>query len=259
MLFKLNKSIFFKDNSSNYFCEFPLIQSVLEQKQDGEFYGDLKNNINELFVLHEAGFGYYFNAVKESSHFLEFITKSEDLPLFFHLYSPPEFLLNSDLSNAKYDVRIRKRFVLQIDNIKPFNQEVNHKELYMIHEISASNYDQINKHGLIDNKFWRSKSDFLENGFGVCIFDNTNNPLSICYSASVANGIAEIDIITRPEYRNNGLAKIVTSEFIKLCFAKMIAPNWDCFEENKGSLKTALSVGFSLKKEYIFLSFYRKK
>jgi RimJ/RimL family protein N-acetyltransferase len=74
----------------------------------------------------------------------------------------------------------------------------------------------------------------------------------------VANNLAEVDIVTLPNYRGMGLAKAATEAFIEQSIQQNIKANWDCFEENVASLKTAQSLGFEPIQTYWFLSIYNK-
>ncbi|MBK7653139.1 MAG: GNAT family N-acetyltransferase [Flammeovirgaceae bacterium] len=54
---------------------------------------------------------------------------------------------------------------------------------------------------------------------------------SLCYSACVVDDLAEIDIVTREEYRGMGLAFVAAQSFMTECVTA-IAPTWDCFLNN---------------------------
>ena len=107
------------------------------------------------------------------------------------------------------------------------------------------------------NRYWRSEDDFLEYSYGT-IINYKSTPVCICYASCIVNNIAEIDIATLPDWQGKGLAKIVAETFIEKSIMKGIKPNWDCFEDNIPSIKTALSLGFTKLKEYWFLSIYIK-
>ena len=111
----------------------------------------------------------------------------------------------------------------------------------------------------MEKKFWRSKEDFLENGFGFIANDYVGNPVSICYSACVASKTAEIDVVTMPGHQKKVLAKVVVGAFVDFCLENNITANWDCFVENTASLNTAESIGFTAAMNYPFLSIYNKR
>ena len=130
---------------------------------------------------------------------------------------------------------------------------------FRIERISIQNFDKLLEFNLgLANKYWRSKLDFIKNGFGFCVFNDLGEPVSICYSACVANQTAEIDVATLPQFQNNGLASWVVNFFVKHCIENNIHANWDCFEDNHGSLRTAKRVGFIQVAQYNLLSIYNK-
>ena len=110
----------------------------------------------------------------------------------------------------------------------------------------------------ITEKFWNSKKDFLDNGFGFIVLNNLNKPVSICYAACIANNEAEIDVATLNDFQQKGLAKVAVSAFVEHCVNNKIGANWDCFEDNTGSLRTALSLNFKKITDYSLLSIYEK-
>jgi RimJ/RimL family protein N-acetyltransferase len=79
--------------------------------------------------------------------------------------------------------------------------------------------------------------------------------VSLCYAAAVADGLAEVDVVTSAEFRGRGLAGVVTREFIKECLRRGVAPTWDCFDYNAGSVKLAEGLGFVEARRYDFYSF----
>ena len=70
---------------------------------------------------------------------------------------------------------------------------------------------------------------------------------------------AEIDVVTLAEYQRKGLARVVVNAFVEYCINHNIVANWDCFQDNHGSLKTAGSIGFERTMSYNFLSIFNKR
>ena len=131
---------------------------------------------------------------------------------------------------------------------------------FTLNMITGANFDFISALDLgITSRFWDSKADFVNHSNGVVIFNSSGEPVCICYAAAIANGMAEIDILTKEDHRNRGLAKFAVAGFVNNCINKNIIPNWDCFEENEASLKTARRLFFEEVKRYRFLSLYKKK
>lgn len=127
-------------------------------------------------------------------------------------------------------------------------------------EISDDNMASLAPLGLdIESKFWDSRAHFIEKGYGLFLKAEAGNPLAVCYTAAVGNGLAEVDILTAPDHQKKGLAKYATALFIRQGLQKGIRTNWDCFEDNAGSLHTALALKFTAVKNYPLLSLFLKE
>lgn len=96
---------------------------------------------------------------------------------------------------------------------------------------------------------WGTSENFLSNGFGFCILKN-NEFVSVCNTYYTREGFAEIDIVTMKEFRNQGFAKIICSQFINHCIENNIKPIWDCDDGNENSKKLALKLGFKTIETY---------
>ena len=108
---------------------------------------------------------------------------------------------NSDRINT----RLRKRVQLKFSNgqLLPAYSIL---PRFTFDKINSNNFDNLSVFNLsLDNKFWNSKTDFLENGFGFILNNEIGLPVSVCYSACVENGVAEIDVATLPDFRIKGL------------------------------------------------------
>ncbi len=243
------------------YCPFPLINAVISLQQEGKAFFGIDQKSGPFFVLHKAGFSYLF--IKESSvnfeEIIHFFITSDELPSYFHVYDSPQALMN--LCEKKHEwinYKIRNRVQL-----KYFQKDINIPALpigYHSKKISSDNINALEVFGVdIGKKFWRSTDDFLQNGFGFCVSDQSGQPVSLCYTACMINNTAEIDVATIAEFRQKGLAKIAVGKFVSYCILNNIIANWDCFEDNHGSLKTALSLGFTNISTYPFLSIFNKK
>lgn len=98
-------------------------------------------------------------------------------------------------------------------------------------------------------EYWGTESNFNKNGLGVCIMDG-ENIVAECVSIFHSGKTAEIDIITNPNYRGQGLGTIVGQEFIKQCLAKNVLPAWDCDINNDSSKVLANKLGFFNEEHY---------
>ena len=99
-----------------------------------------------------------------------------------------------------------------------------------------------NQFGVV-GRFWRTPEEFILKAHAVVVFVN-EEPAAICYAAAVADGRAEIDVLTWPEYRHLGLGKLVVMRFNQQSQAQGLAPLWDCFTNNAGSIALCQTIGF---------------
>jgi len=234
--------------------DFPLINAVLLGVQQGNIFEDETN----LFIIHKAGFSFFKQkkAAANYDNFIKLILNSSSIPRYFHVYDPPEELISQLGKNAHIQTRIRKRIHLKYVDER-FSFKFSADENFSVQRITSDNFESLSVFDLqITSKFWNSKEDFLKNGFGFFVFAKKNEPVSVCYTACVADGEAEIDIATLGRYQKKGLAKKAASSFVQHCINNNIIANWDCFEDNIASLRVAEQIGFSQKRSYIFLSIF---
>jgi GNAT superfamily N-acetyltransferase len=237
-------------------CSFPLINAVITRQQIGKIF----NNDEAFFILHKAGFSYLAAGSDfDYSSFLKYAINSELFPTYFHVYDTPQKLIEECENNSdKVNIKIRDRVQLKFKKDKVFSQNIPQRG-FTISKIDNSIFELTIPFGLsIENRFWNSKNDFFENGFGFIVCDGAGEPASICYSACIVNGIAEVDVATLPKFQKLGLAKLAVEYFVRHCLDQNIVANWDCFQENSNSLKTAAAIGFEHSSSYRFLSIYNK-
>jgi hypothetical protein len=241
---------------------FPLISSVIRKRQAGSIFVNATGKITFVFIIHKSGFSYLFEEKENHStieDFTNLINTSSDIPDYFHIYDPPLSYKNYIQKSRTFEVKLRKRIQLRFGNSKILSPPLENKNnKFTSHKISPYNFPQLDSFDLgIESKFWDSKEDFLKSGFGVFITVN-DIAASVCYTACTADAIAEVDIVTKPEFQRLGLGKFITSQFINYGLDKGIVSNWDCFENNIGSYKLATDIGFKPIRSYDFLSIFVK-
>lgn len=236
---------------------FPIIQAVIEGVQKGQIF---KNAQNDYWVLHKAGFSEVFLNSDDGKELVDFISKTNELPKYFHMYSPSVKLVDVFKSSTEtFNVRERDRVQLKYDRQKMTNSLSIESDEFVATEVTQDNVDSLAVFSLdLENKFWSGKEDFAKHAVGVFIKDKQNNPLSLCYAAAVAGQTAEIDVVTSELHRGKGLAKSVVAKFIRQCEKNRIIPNWDCFEDNTASLGIAKKLKFLFVKKYQFVSIFKK-
>ena len=242
---------------SNFHSPFPIINAVAENKQDGNIY-ILPDCI---IVMHKCGFAYCEPKSKEVNYnnVVEYVLEQNTLPPYFHVYdAPPALVAAFSTHKATFNLKERKRIQLKFSGDQ---QRLERKLLpqgFVVEPITVNNINALAIFNLqLEEKFWRSAEDFLQHGFGYAVFSKDGAAAALCYGASIAGNEAEIDVATMPDYRQQGLAKIALGAFMQHCIKNNIKPNWDCFEDNIGSLNTAKSLGFKEVNAFNFLSIYK--
>jgi hypothetical protein len=238
---------------------FPLINSVINKSQSG-FIFTSRYNSDLFFIYHKSGFS-YLSKIKniDFTNVLEYLIGCKRTAQYFHIYDAAPGLISSCEGCSAINYKLRQRVKLIFQN-NELGKVRNLPFGYSIDRITDSNFDKFDIFNInLQSKFWSSKDDFLENGFGFAVFNEKNLPISVCYSACVANGIVEIDIATLPQNQKLGLASTLVTHFLEYCNAKKLVANWDCFDTNLGSLRTAQNSGFTPVTVYNFLSIFKKE
>ena len=230
---------------------FPLIAAVLLDEQDGVVYVDNYASPSQAYVEHAFGFAQIFGKpVERFEQELEryLLLDKAFNPGKIRLYTPylPGFLaLPKHESLRSY----RQRFTISTEDFShaqgnTFEPGTN----FALGLVNASNISLIdNKFGVV-SRFWRNSIDFIQRSNAVVVL-HEGAPVSICYSAAEADQRVEIDVLTLPEYRNLGLAKVAVIDFVERCFSLSLRPLWDCFTNNSGSMMLCKSVGFVAARE----------
>lgn len=263
MLFRLSEDQYHLLSSVEQLKSFPIIAAVLERSQSGSIFVDSISQPELIFIISKSAFGYLFTPPHKTDYadIVHFFVHELAIPNYFHLYDAPVRLnqyLSSQQESTGYKVRKRKQMRYMSEKIDP---EVFKPGLPLTpHEIKITDLDSLSRLGLdLEHKFWNSGEHFISNGFGIYLeASEGSKPISICYAACVANGFAEVDILTDPEFLNNGLGKYSSALFVQLCLTRRITPNWDCFEDNKASFQTAKKLGFAEVKDYMLTSIFLK-
>lgn len=87
-----------------------------------------------------------------------------------------------------------------------------------------------------------SDKDFLERGFGYVVLKD-GEIVSGASSYIAYPGHIEIEVHTKPGYRNRGLALSCSAKLVNECIKRSIYPNWDA--ANKESLRLACKLGYN--------------
>lgn len=225
---------------------FPLIAAVLLNEQDGVVYANSEECPTQIYVEHAFGFAQVFGTPDpafEQSLQRYLVVDKAFTSAKVRLYTPycPSFLQASDCEGMR---SWRQHFQLDPTraNFAEAGAQQPVEDLTLV-QADASHVDLIEGAFGVVNRFWRSPADFVNQSNAVMALVG-GQPAALCYAAAVANGQAEIDVLTLPSYRHLGLAKAVVQLFNQRCHAQHVLPLWDCFTNNAGSMALCQSTGF---------------
>lgn len=229
---------------------FPLISAVIQQQQRGQIFADQKNNPSSSVVINNFGFMCLVGVDHCPGLNQLFATSDTIKPSYLLWYAPPQnWQEKLDAAGARRRERIRYEFSgNQIEPIAvPAGFEIRKLDRDLILKTTKFKLD-------LDSRFWSSPADVEENGLGFCLLKDSE-VVSICYAAAISDGLAEVDVVTDEAYRGQGLASLVSRQFIRECLLREITPTWDCFSYNTNSMRLAERLGFSELVRYPFYSF----
>ena len=75
------------------------------------------------------------------------------------------------------------------------------------------------------------------------------------FASGIGDQKIDIGLEIHPEYRQRGLATLIASQMIAWALENGMIPDWGCAATNTGSHKTALRIGFDMKKTGYFYSY----
>jgi len=105
--------------------------------------------------------------------------------------------------------------------------------------------------GLVDelSSSWDSLDDYLQRGFGFALVHG-EEVACWCAAEDVSKNKCGIGIETIPKYQRRGFATLTACTFVDHCASNGIAPHWDCWDDNIGSIRVAEKVGFEQVEKY---------
>ncbi len=224
---------------------FPLIGAVLEGKQNGLVFADGMGIESGFFVEHSFGFAQVIGPI--SSKF------ANDLK---------RYLLGNGIRQNK-KMRLYTPFQLDFLEVPRKGVEISYRQRFKhcrektnlnagsrfdcgdtnVSVLTTSQLPIVEQSFCIAKRFWKNESDFCNFAMPVIVWQR-DEPASICYAAAISSNIAEIDVVTKPEFQKKGLAFLAVKKFIELCCESKITASWDCFTNNEGSMKLAKKAGF---------------
>lgn len=236
---------------------FPLISAVIQRKQRGQIFVDRREHPRTALVVNNFGFMHLLGAESEAAPAELLAAEGVFRSSYLLWYAPPTSWQErlDALPPERVRRRERVRFVFRPEQALYLGETAQPPAGFELRHMDADLLARAAKFGLhLDSRFWSSASDFLEQGLGVCLLKD-GEVVSLCYAAAVVDGLAEVDVVTEPEYRGQGLGTLTAQQFNRECLSRELAPTWDCFVNNLGSLRLAESLGFAQVHKYPFYTF----
>ena len=123
-------------------------------------------------------------------------------------------------------------------------------EQFSISEINHGNFAQCNW-GQYALSIYGDKERFFQNALAICLLDQGN---IACESYGyIANGQAEMGVITDPKYRGQNLGTILCAILLDYCYQNNLEPIWNCDAHNTASAAIAKKLGFVEERTYLAL------
>lgn len=238
---------------------FPLISAVLHGLQRGQVLVDFREEPQSAAVVTHFGFTLVVGSGGRAfDDGLSAVLSTEEVlePSYLLWYRPPPaWRARLDAHPEGVRRRERARHHFSADRAAWLNHPPSLPAGYEVRPLSADLLAATDELGLdIASRFWTSAADYQRNGLGACVLDG-ERVAAVCYAAAVVDGLAEVDVATRPDMRGRGLALMAGQAFVRECMTRGVTPTWDCFVDNTGSLNLAAKLGFVLAQTYPFYSF----
>lgn len=225
-------------NEINCGAVYPL--SIAEGLQYGEIYES--EDKSSVLLWHHCGFAFLAGACDET--FLEAVYElildqnhagKRRLILFVNNTAAKDFF------SVKANIVIEQRCFYEYRNAEAFYHTVL-PDGYTIQEIDADILCRMQGR-IVPSFSWSSDKVFLEKGKGFCILHG-EHIAAWAFSAAVSSKEIDIGVETSPEYRNRGLAAVVSSRMIQYILEQNKKPVWACYAQNMASQALAEKIGF---------------
>ena len=227
------------------------IESLLENQQGGKirlWADDLTNP--ELSALEHGSFIRFAGNPTERRAAANFI-RGLKTPLFVQP-SPAGWiqLLNEAYGESLKQTRrykfssdqLSKSHLTEIVRTSPWGNLVRRLDKQQVKKLSE---DDWGKYHFLN---CTEPEELVEKGIGFCV-QTGGEIASCCSSVLVSSTGYEANIITKPAYRRQGMAKAVAARFITECLEKNLEPHWDGANDSSKSL--AMQLGYELTGDYI--------
>ena len=156
-----------------------------------------------------------------------------------------------------FDFKRQKRFKMKappsfdIKSLEKISCEISRHPQLEMRIMNETDYESFDPRGWEHDMrgCYKDKEDFVNKSFGVIISDKGKNQI-ICGATAYtyySRGI-EIQIETKKEYRNKGLASIAAAALLIQCEKRGVKAHWDAAHMQSAGL--AMKLGLELKSDY---------
>ena len=203
-------------------------------------------------------FGKIESVQKANKFFDKVFCNLKDLDIHEFEFSAEDVALQEQLLCLFQDRKIEHELEYSYEIDENTNVEIDVPSGYQVELVTEQTLHKGYKNQLmLTNRLdecWNSQEDFFEKSLSF-IAVKDKEIVGIIFGSGRYEKYIPIDIEVLNEHRKKGVAKAITSAFVKYCLKGDLIPHWDCVESNKGSIRLAESVGFIKIKERPFYWF----
>jgi RimJ/RimL family protein N-acetyltransferase len=242
----------FYENCNIYTC---CLHSILEHRNAGTVFTDDRNNPT-FFLVCSPSTPSNLNApvylagkldqltLKKIASFLKTFPK-------ISLVAPMNWEHRSLFEEAGFKAVERLQLKRPFQSFDMSSWKESLPSHYSVAEMNEKNFTQC-KWSPFVLSCYGDKDRFFTTGVGFCILDQ-ERVISESYGLFIANGQAEIGVITDPEYRGQNLGTIGCAIMLDYCYKNNLEPYWNCDVKNSASAAIAKKLGFEEDSPYLFL------
>lgn len=199
---------------------FVFVQSVIDLNQSGKIFVNNFDNPTAGLVASRGGKYYLFGEEEDQAFnhsLLDFLSNPDNHANFYDLYFSSNTwlpIIKAQLNDNTVELR-RTHYIFSDTTPAPGEHHVQAGE-FPLTRINEKLYERYVKE--VDDSYallWNSAEVYLEKAFGYS-FLNESGFVSACNTFYLGGGYIEPDIITLPEYRQQGLALTLCKEFISI-------------------------------------------
>ncbi len=222
--------------------------SIAEGLQSGEIFADCAEHPRAYLFWHACGFGFPVGEI--SKEFLGEIVCVMKNPEACRAHSG-RLALEAECNTAMEAFLLSDGTIQKAEQYQFAFVGADTKKSLADTEIvpmDTENYEHI-KGRIVPSFSWDSKAQFLQNGFGFCLF-HAGEFAACAFSAGISHQEVDIGVETAEQFRGMGCGKRVVARMIAEILRRGQTPCWQCHTQNEASMRLALSQGFVLKQKH---------